>query len=99
MILKNVFAIFIVVFRHSQVGGRAKEILELLKGRVDADYDLTLEILMKCRINRYCLINHNEPTFSTRGQVVYLAASAVDHTCVVDETYTYLFDGRRIILR
>ncbi|OQR67966.1 N-lysine methyltransferase SMYD2-A-like [Tropilaelaps mercedesae] len=82
-----------------EVGGRVTEILNLLGGSLNVDQHLVVEILMKCRINRYCLINHNEPSFSTCGQVVYLGASAIDHSCVINESYTYLFDGRRIILR
>ncbi|OQR67967.1 SET and MYND domain-containing protein 1-like, partial [Tropilaelaps mercedesae] len=78
---------------------RIDELMALIGEQMDVSFDLVLEMLMKCRINSYCIMDHNDPNFFSRGRALYLAASAVDHTCADTDEYAYMFDGRRFILR
>lgn len=73
--------------------------MTLIENHIDIDYDVAMELLMKCRINSYCVMDHNDPNFYSRGRALYLAASSVDHTCEDTDEYAYMFDGRRFILR
>ncbi|XP_022696540.1 histone-lysine N-methyltransferase SMYD3-like isoform X2 [Varroa jacobsoni] len=77
---------------------RVDELMTLIENHIDIDYDVAMELLMKCRINSYCVMDHNDPNFYSRGRALYLAASSVDHTCEDTDEYAYMFDGRRFIL-
>lgn len=82
-----------------QARERAQSITDMVSPHVSTHIDEVLDILQRCRINCHSLVDHNDFHFFSRGRAVYLAASKTNHSCVTNNDYVQMFNGRKILLR
>lgn len=84
---------------HEQAHTKAETIHELVKAFLNVSLEEVFVMMQKARINCHSLVDHNDCHFYSRGRAVYLGASKTNHSCVVNNDYIQMFDGRTILLR